>query len=257
MIQISDKVLPFLTKITKNELMLYVMIMRYISEEKEIPFEKIQKLTSFSSEKLVFTLKSLIDKKLVFLSLRNLDLIDLIGEKKQKFLMKTFLQKKLADIIYNTNKDNSKDNSNKSYRSIKKISNKSNKYKIRSSFYELNKNQRALTVTLKNKLLTITRAAVKQESIDLVNYLSDALYHLHGIPKTRDWRLKQLAIAKRLLNTYKYTLKEWKEAVDYFKGQEFWQDKLNSLKQIENNLHQFIAKFRQAKQTNTKIKKIK
>ena len=246
MIQISDKVLPFLTKITKNELMLYVMIMRYISEEKEIPFEKIQKLTSFSSEKLVFTLKSLIDKKLVFLSLRNLDLIDLIGEKKQKFLMKTFLQKKLADIIYNTNKDNSKDNSNKS-----------NKYKIRSSFYELNKNQRALTVTLKNKLLTITRAAVKQESIDLVNYLSDALYHLHGIPKTRDWRLKQLAIAKRLLNTYKYTLKEWKEAVDYFKGQEFWQDKLNSLKQIENNLHQFIAKFRQAKQTNTKIKKIK
>ena len=133
----------------------------------------------------------------------------------------------------------------------------SKKYIIATSSTQLDKNQQGITVNLKNRLGTLRREAIKLEGIDLVNYFADALYGLHGIAKTREWRIKQLAVAKKVLKVYKLTLLEWKEAIDYFIAQEFWQDKLNSLKQVENNIHQYTAKAKRVKQTSAKVRSIK
>ena len=51
----------------------------------------------------------------------------------------------------------------------------------------------------------------------------------------------------------KLSLEEWKAAIDYFLAQEFWDDKLNSLKQVEANLHQFVMK---RKKTTTITKQV-
>ena len=48
MILLDDKILRFLTKLTKNELTLYLSIMRYISGGLDIPIDHIQKLLKFS-----------------------------------------------------------------------------------------------------------------------------------------------------------------------------------------------------------------
>ena len=99
-----------------------------------------------------------------------------------------------------------------------------------------------VTVRYKRALDKLTAIHVKKAQLDLVNYFADKLVAKHGIGRTPDWRRQQWAIAGRLLKEGKLSLPEWKEAIDYFLAQEFWDDKLNSLKQIEANLHQFVMK---------------
>ena len=70
--------------------------------------------------------------------------------------------------------------------------------------------------------------------------------------------MKQLAVAKKIIMDYGLTLEEWKQAIDHFISQEFWIDKLNSLKQIENNLSQFMIKLNKTKtKSETKVRSIK
>ncbi len=246
MILLDDKILRFLTKLTKNELTLYLSIMRYISGGLDIPIDHIQKLLKFSDEKMSLVFKKLVEKQLFEISSENLDCIDLIGESSQKLILKNSSGQKARAIIYNNILNINKEQDYKSNKSI-----------IESSSTQLDKNQQGITVNLKNRLGTLRRESLKLEAINLVNYFADALYDLHHIAKTREWRVKQLAIARKVLKAYKLNLSEWKEAIDYFIAQEFWQDKLNSLKQIENNIHQYTARAKQVKHTSTRVRSIK
>ena len=88
MILLDDKILRFLTKLTKNELTLYLSIMRYISGGLDIPIDHIQKLLKFSDEKMSLVFKKLVEKQLLKISSENLDCIDLIGESSQKLVLK-------------------------------------------------------------------------------------------------------------------------------------------------------------------------
>ena len=248
MIKLSDKILPFLNSLTKNELILYLLIMRYISEEEKIPVDHIQKLMKFSDERMGLVLKSLVEKQIIEISSENLTLKDLISEKTMGFIVKNQPNEKARlYYIYNTiNK----------YINLKNLKESNSIYNASSSL--LDKNQQGLTVNLKTRLKTLRRGVVKREGIELVNYFADALHKLHNIPRTRELRMKQLAVAKKIIMDYGLTLEEWKQAIDHFISQEFWIDKLNSLKQIENNLSQFMIKLNKTKtKSETKVRSIK
>ena len=53
--------------------------------------------------------------------------------------------------------------------------------------------------------------------------------------------------AKRLFKVHNLTFKEWTSAIDYFLEQEYWQDKLTSLKQVEKNIHQYLSQVKKQK----------
>jgi len=114
-----------------------------------------------------------------------------------------------------------------------------------------------VTVKFKRALEQLAGVHLKKAQLDLVNYFADKLVGKHGIGRTPDWRRQQWAIAGRLLKEGKLSLDGWKEAIDYFLAQEFWDDKLNSLKQIEQNLHQFVMKRKKRTTVTKKVNVIK
>jgi hypothetical protein len=120
-----------------------------------------------------------------------------------------------------------------------------------SKEYSLGKTK--VTVKYKRALEKLTAIHSKKAQLELVNYFADKLIKKQGVGKTPDWRRQQWAISGRILREGKLSLQGWKDAIDYFLEQDFWQDKLTSLKQIEANLHQYVMK---RKKTTTVTKQV-
>jgi hypothetical protein len=115
---------------------------------------------------------------------------------------------------------------------------------------------REITIIFKRALSHLSTRADKINVPELVNYFADKLVKQYNIKRTPEWRRNQYSTAKRLFKSYDFNLEDWKEAIDYFLKQEYWKDKLSTLKQVERNLPQFMANRGKGNKTRTKIRVI-
>ena len=210
--------------LSKTEMIVYLVFRRYLSAREDLPIDHIQKnILKLSDLEFGRAIVKLLE--LGFFELQRDSLNDVFMEETALMTVRDLRAESGGDEHYiysiiNTY-NNSKDITPNSLAKTK------------------------VTVKFKRVLEKLSGLHAKKGQMDLVNYFADKLVDKHGIGRTADWRRQQWAISGRLLREGKLSLKQWKDAIDYFIAQEFWDDKLNSLKQIESNLHQFVVKKKQ------------
>ncbi len=235
--KVHENIIRKSRELNKTEIIVYLTIRRYMSARQDIPIDHVQKnILKLSDLEMGRALVKLLElgffelqldslndvlmKETALLTVRDLDSVSGGDEHYIYYLIKTY--------------KNSKDITPNSLAKTK------------------------VTVKFKRVLEKLSGLHAKKGQMDLVNHLADKLVDKHGIGRTADWRRQQWAIAGRLLRENKLPLKDWIAAIDYFLAQEFWDDKLNSLKQVEQNIHQFIMNRKKATPTsNVKVDIIK
>tara|TARA_Y100000034_G_scaffold110709_1_gene143110 strand:- start:463 stop:1182 length:720 start_codon:yes stop_codon:yes gene_type:complete len=239
MIQLNDKTIKYFKNLTKKEMMLYLVIMRYITENEDVPVDHIKLILQLPDLEFSREIQSLQEKGL--LRIRKLEINCPIEEKSGKL---TVRNKKLQE-------------GRKHY-----IYNNINLYKNELSNKSISLSDRAekefdVTRQFRKGLSSLKERQLNTDTLNLVNYFADRLFKMYGINRTPEWRRQQLAVAKRILGSYKLSIIDWKQAIEFFMKQDYWGDKLKSLKQIENNIQQFLVKSKKIKKTATKVKTIK
>lgn len=235
--KIHENIIKKYKQLSKTDLIVYLVFRRYLSARQDLPIDHIQKnILKLSDLEYGRAIVNLLD--LGIFELQQDSLNDVFMNETALMTVRDLRAESGGDehyiyTIINTYK-NSKDITPNSLAKTK------------------------VTVKFKRALKNLAGLHAKKGQMDLVNYFADKLVDKHGIGRTADWRRQQWAISGRLLREGKLSLQQWKDAIDYFCAQEFWDDKLNSLKQIEANLHQFVVKNKQkAKKTSTKVNVIR
>ena len=220
--EVHENIIKHYKSLSKTELVFYLIIRRYISVNTALDLNRVQKLMlKLSDLEMGRQIVNMADNQII--KYDSSSITDVFTGEKCELLPLMKQSESGGDEHY-----------------IYYLVNTYNKgYKVNTP-NSLAKTK--VTVRYKRALDKLTAIHVKKAQLDLVNYFADKLVAKHGIGRTPDWRRQQWAIAGRLLKEGKLSLPEWKEAIDYFLAQEFWDDKLNSLKQIEANLHQFVMK---------------
>ncbi len=220
--EVHENIIKHYKSLSKTELVFYLIIRRYISVNTALDLNRVQNLMlKLSDLEMGRQIVNMADNQII--KYDSSSITDVFTGEKCKLLPLMKQSESGGDEHY-----------------IYYLVNTYNKgYKVNTP-NSLAKTK--VTVKYKRALDKLTAIHVKKAQLDLVNYFADKLVAKHGIGRTPDWRRQQWAIAGRLLKEGKLSLPEWKEAIDYFLAQEFWDDKLNSLKQIEANLHQFVMK---------------
>ena len=235
--KIHENIIKKYKQLSKTDLVVYLVFRRYLSARQDLPIDHIQKnILKLSDLEYGRAIVNLLD--LGIFELQQDSLNDVFMEETALMTVRDLRAESGGDEHYIYSIINS-------YKNSKDITpNSLAKTKV--------------TVKFKRTLEKLSALHAKKGQMDLVNYFADKLVDKHGIGKTADWRRQQWAIAGRLLREGKLSLKEWKEAIDYFLTQEFWDDKLNSLKQVEGNIHQFLVnKKKTGTVTKTKVDIIK
>tara|TARA_R110002096_G_scaffold228179_5_gene417607 strand:+ start:488 stop:1198 length:711 start_codon:yes stop_codon:yes gene_type:complete len=217
--KIHENIIKKSKELSKTEIIVYLTLRRYLSARQDIPIDYVQKsLLNLSDLEMGRAIVKLIE--LGFFELQRDSLNDLFMEETALLTIRDLEAEKGGDEHYIYSIINTYNNS-------KAITpNSLAKTKV--------------TVRFKRVLEKLSSLHAKTSQMNLVNYLADKLVEKHGVGRTADWRRQQWAIAGRLIREAKLPLRDWFAAIDYFLAQEFWDDKLNSLKQVEGNLHQFI-----------------
>lgn len=232
MIHISDKILPHLLECSRKELMTYLLIKRYITEEENIPLDHIQRLTRQTQRQLGQTLAELRQRNIIRIegSPLNQVILDLIDNSSGVVCLREKSRERTISIILKEYKRVIELEYNKEQTDNKKI----------TSARGLSLEQEKITKKYRKTLTKLRNKALKGDANLIVDHLADAMIRLYeGLSLTPRWRQAQFSIAKRLLKEHKLQAQEWLEAIDYFAGQKYWKDKLSSLKQVENNIHQY------------------
>lgn len=290
MIQLSDNVLPHLLKFSHEELRVYLLINRYLTEDQPVPLDHIQRLTKLSDSKYSEILTGLIDSEALEFSFegltdpqseaidqsapnqsatdqRNLALRDPINEKmgtvRLTERLKVPVEQYLDNIIYkkDKNKVKNKEESNK-LRTAERAVNSSLESATRrppwvsQSQLEQSSPSKLSELTtrrFKRFLNRLHNTMVKVEANQLVDHFANALLVLYSdMQLSPRWRTVQFSIARSLLKNYSYPLVFWKQAIDFFAEDKFWEDKLSHLKQIEDNIHRFLATKKRKPKTKVK-----
>lgn len=253
MIKLNDKILPFLLKAERNELIIYLLINRYLTNEESVPLDHIQKLTGLTDSELNFSLNYLREKKILISQGNDQKpaFKDLIHRISGKIELREISGKKAdayyLNIISSIYIDSNNNSNNKDLYS--------NKINHELAFLSQEKKQSIIALKFKRALKKIKRKAEQKQAEELVNFFADKLSNLHDIDRTSDWRHQQLACARRLFKIHRLPIKVWKEAISYFLDSEYWQDKLTSLKQIEKNIHQYLS-HKEKKELSIEVEEI-
>jgi len=264
MITLDDKIIRYFNKLTKKELVTYLMISRYLTEGEKIPLDNIQSVLNQTSNELIFTLGTLINAGVIkFLSEGEID-FSAAHEMDQFFKLKDCISSKEGFVTL-------REKNKKSLSFIIYIYNnyiKNNKYKYLKDYNSKNETEREgeiisaeqskVTANWRRVLRHALNRDINARANMLVDHLADRLNKMYNMNQSGNWRMGQLKCAKRLFKDHNYSLDVWKSAIDYFTEQEYWQDKLNSLKQVEKNLHQFISKgLKKSSKPSTDVKVVK
>ena len=242
MINLDDKLIRYFDVLTKRELTIYMMFNRYLTEQEPIPLDHILKLVHQTIFEYSNSINRLIEHGLIK-----------IEPTEESFHLKDQLTGKRGEI---TLKNKNRTGGEQHY-IYNIIDNKNEKVNSLLGFKGLEREKVNITLRFKRVLHKIYDLDSQRRRVELVNYFADKINSMYGAGVvTPEWRRGQLSCAKRILKEHNFNLEEWKEAIDYFSVQEFWSDKLKSLKQVESNLHQFIAK-KGAKKSKRKIRTIK
>jgi hypothetical protein len=233
----NSNIIKLYKELNKAELVFYLILRRYIEAGENLPLDHIQKnMLRLSDLEMGRQIVNLINKEVI--KQDSSSLIDGFTGEKVKIIARDWQSERGGDEHYIYYLLNTYNNSNKDITPISLAKTK-------------------VTVKYKRALLSLSAIHIKKAQLDLVNYFADKLIAKQGVGKTPDWRRQQWAIAGRVLREGKLSLSEWKGAIDYFLAQEFWDDKLNSLKQIEANLHQFVMKRKKTTTVNKQVDIIK
>ena len=237
MIKLDDKILSFLLKAERNTLVTYLLINRYLTQKETIPLDHIQKLTGQTEGELRESIQLLkAEKILTFTKIsQKLALNDCIHRNKGIIRLKISNGKKAdATYIYNILRKNNNNLLNK------------NTF-VATDQAGVEKQQTIITLKFSRALKKIKSIQIKKQSENLVNFFADKLHNLFEVDRTPEWRRNQMLCAKRLFKVHNLTFKEWTSAINYFLEQEYWQDKLTSLKQVEKNIHQYLSQVKKQK----------
>ena len=233
----DEQIIKMYKDLNKSELVFYLILRRYIDAGSVMNLDRVQNLMlKLTDPEMGRQIVNLTDKKVI--KYDSGSITDAFTGEKCKLLPIMKQSESGGDehyIYYLVNTYN-------------------NSYKVNTS-NSLAKTK--VTVRYKRALEKLTAIHSKKAQLDLVNYFADRLIKKQGVGKTPDWRRQQWAISGRILREGKLSLQGWKDAIDYFLEQDFWQDKLTSLKQIEANLHQFVMKKKKTTQVKQKIDIIK
>lgn len=235
--EVHENIIKHYKSLSKTELVFYLIIRRYISVNTALDLNRVQNLMlKLSDLEMGRQIVNMADNQIIKYDSSSITDV-FTGEKCELLpLMKQSESGGDEHYIYY----------------LVNTYNKGNKVNTPNSLAKTK-----VTVRYKRALEKLTAIHLKKAQLDLVNYFADKLIAKHGIGRTPDWRRQQWAIAGRVLKEGKLSLDEWKEAIDYFLAQEFWDDKLNSLKQIEANLHQFVMKRKKTVKVNRQVDIIK
>ena len=219
MIKLDDKLIRFFEKLEKEELVVYIILNRYITERVKIDLKKVIKITGYSELRFSEILNRLKTLKLILIE--NSRLIDLLSSEEAD------LEQAESYYIYliNLYKDN-----------------KANK--INSIAQQ--EDSEFITIKFKRVFRKLESKYKQGDVAELVNYFADKLILLYGLKRTPNWRREQFSIAKRLFKDHDLRLKDWQEAIDYFTKQDYWKGKLSSLKQIEKNIAQYVVQTKKS-----------
>ena len=233
MIQLSDNIIKYFNSLTKKELTIYLMFARYITEGQKIPLDHIPTITHQTEFEFSCSIARLVEQKVIAIEQtdKNVQFKDLLSGKNTFFTLKN-KNRTVSEQHY-----------------ILSIINKYKEDKSSKGFIGLKRQERNLhniTLRFKRVLDKIYDLDAKQRRVELVNYFADELNTLYGrgVIVTPEWRRAQLSCAGRILKDHNFTLGEWKAAISYFTEQDYWKGKLKSLKQIESNIHQYVAKHK-------------
>ena len=243
MIQLSDNIIKYFNSLTKKELTIYLMFARYITEKSGIPLDHLPTITHQTELEFSCSIARLVEQKLIVIeqAKENVQLKDQLSGKSTFFTLK---------------------NKNRTGGEQHYIYNIINKYKESKSSKGLiglkrqERNIYNITLRFKRVLDKIYNLDAKRRRVELVNYFADELNSLYGrgVIVTPEWRRAQISCAVRILKDHNFSLGEWKAAISYFVEQEYWKDKLKSLKQVEANIHQYVAKHKKkAKQKRVRV----
>lgn len=233
----NEQIIKLHKDLNKSELVFYLILRRYISAGTPLSLERVQKLMlKLTDLEMGRQIVNLTEKKVI--------------KYDSSSITDTFTGEKCELLPLSRQSESGGDEHYIYY--LVNTYNKGNKVNTPNSLAKTK-----VTVRYKRALEKLTAIHLKKAQLDLVNYFADKLIAKHGIGRTPDWRRQQWAIAGRVLKEGKLSLDEWKEAIDYFLAQEFWDDKLNSLKQIEANLHQFVMKRKKTVKVNRQVDIIK
>lgn len=228
MIQLDDKLIRYFEKLEKEDLIIYIVLRRYITEKSVIDLKKVVKITGYSELRISEILNKL--SKLELILIKNSKMIDLLSSETIKL--------EQADDYYiyliNLYKDN-KVNKDIKINKVNSIA--------------LPEDSDFITIKFKRVLRKLESKYKQGDIAELVNYFADKLILLYSLKRTPNWRREQFSIAKRLFKEHDLKLKDWQGAIDYFTKQDYWKGKLSSLKQIEKNIAQYIVQARKPEST--------
>jgi predicted transcriptional regulator len=242
MINLDDRLIRYFDSLTKKELIIYLMLNRYLTENQSIPLDHVMEVV----HQTIFEYSNSINR------LIELGLIEIEHTKEKPYLKDQLTGNRGEITLKNKNRTGGEQ-----HYIYNIIDNKNKKVNSLLGLKGLEREKGNVTIRFRRVLHKIYNLDSQRRRVELVNYFADKINSMYGAGVvTPEWRRGQLSCAKRILKEHNFNLEEWKEAIDYFSVQEFWSDKLKSLKQVESNLHQFIAK-KGAKKSKRKIQTIK
>lgn len=257
MIRISDEILPILIELDRDELIVYLLINRYMAEDEDVPLDHVRKLGGLGIPEFFRALERLekhaaLELKVELapdeLESKHIVIRDSINE---KIAPVSFREKEASLYIKNIEAYKNKNDNTSNQLGIQK------KNDAHARDDSLSIAEQKITRHWKAALTKLHNQLVKDDANALVDYFADYQLQLYDqISLTKSWRKIQFGIARRLFRTHQHSLVTWKAAVKYFAKQEYWKDKLNSLGQVEKNIHQFLAKHSKKRSSETKVKKI-
>jgi len=261
MINIHDSILPILLELSRPQLLIYMLINRYLTEDLDIPIDHVQTLSKLTHYEFfnalselervsAFTIKTSRDPDELDSVFIELD--DPINEKAASFTCK----KSAALLLYYNliveykNLVNNEEDRNKNIKTKDAKREKLSKAEI-----EL---QLKITKRFKKGLTKLHNRIVKNDANKLVDRFADCQLKLYPDLRLSDpWRKRQFATAQKILKHYSYEVKIWIECIELMEKNEFWQDKLSNLVQVEKNIHQLMVnKKKKASRKKTTIRKI-
>ena len=262
MIKIHDSILPVLLELSRSQLIVYMLINRYLMENEDIPLDHIHEISKLTEHEFFGALREL-EKLTAFVikvttspAVQGGIIIEILDSINEKTGVVSF-RRKSSSYIYTNSIESYKNSINNKSIGIKDKESQTENLPPESP--ETLEAIKKVNKKFKRGLTKIHNLIVKNDANALVDYFADCQLRLY--PELRlnaSWRTRQFSTAQKILKNYDYTVDLWKEGVDFLEKQEYWQDKLSSLKQVENNIHQLMVRKKKAKsRKKSKVKKIK
>ncbi len=256
MIRIADEILPILIELDRDQLVVYLLVNRYMAEDEDVPLDHIRKLGNLGAPEFFRALEGL--EKHAALELKVEPDPDELESK--HIVIRDAINEKIAPVSFREEEASFYIKSIEDYKSPLPTNDQlgvQKKNSARAGDDSLSVGEQKVTRRWRAALTKLHNKIVKNDANALVDYFADWQLRLYDqISLTQAWRKQQFGTAQRLFRNHRLSLTTWQAAVDYFSKQEYWKDKLNSLNQIEKNIHQFLAKRKKRSGSRMKVKKV-